>query len=89
MMRIHKEGISSLMISMALLVVFGAVSLVLWPLGAWAVILVLLVPVLFFLQFFRNPVRFIPTEDSKLVYAPADGKVVVIEQTEETEFLKD
>lgn len=89
MMRIHKEGIPSLMISMALLVVFGGVSLVLWPLGAWAVILVLLVPVLFFLQFFRNPVRFIPTEDSKLVYAPADGKVVVIEQTEETEFLKD
>lgn len=88
-MRIHKEGIPSLMISMALLAVFGGLSLVLWPLGAWAVILVLLVPVLFFLQFFRNPVRFIPREDSKLVYAPADGKVVVIEQTEETEFLKD
>lgn len=88
-MRIHREGIPSLIISISLLLVFGGVSLVLWPNGAWATILLLLIPVVFFLQFFRNPVRVTPLEDNKLVYAPADGKVVVIEQTEETEFLKD
>ncbi len=88
-MRIHREGIPSLLLSFGLLAVLGGVSLVLWPWGAWAIILLLLIPVVFFLQFFRNPVRVIPLVDNKLVYAPADGKVVVIEQTEETEFFKD
>lgn len=41
------------------------------------------------LQFFRNPVRVIPKMDNNLVYAPADGKVVVMEETEENEFFKD
>lgn len=41
------------------------------------------------LQFFRNPTRKIPLADPKLVYAPADGKVVVIEATEETEYFRD
>lgn len=42
---------------------------------------------LIILQFFRNPV-FEIQQDSKKVLAPADGKVVVIEDTEETEYLK-
>lgn len=40
------------------------------------------------LQFFRNPIFALPKEPG-LVYAPADGKVVVIEQTQEEEYLKD
>jgi len=40
---------------------------------------------LFFLQFFRNPKRKIEIND-KHVLAPADGKVVVIETTEEHEY---
>lgn len=43
---------------------------------------------LLILQFFRSPV-FVVSEDEKAVYAPADGKVVVIEKTREEEFLKD
>lgn len=39
------------------------------------------------LQFFRIPV-FEVQKDTKKVLAPADGKVVVIEETEETEYLK-
>jgi phosphatidylserine decarboxylase len=39
------------------------------------------------LQFFRIPV-FEIQKDTKKVLAPADGKVVVIEETEETEYLK-
>ncbi|MEZ4987465.1 MAG: phosphatidylserine decarboxylase family protein [Saprospiraceae bacterium] len=38
---------------------------------------------------FRNPNRPIPQQDNQLVYAPADGKVVVIEATEETEYFQD
>lgn len=43
---------------------------------------------LLILQFFRLPACVTP-EDPTAVYAPADGKVVVIEKTTETEYLKD
>ena len=40
------------------------------------------------LQFFRNPARPITVHDSRFIYAPADGKIVVVEEVEEPEFLK-
>ena len=40
------------------------------------------------LQFFRNP-KVVVTSDEKQVLAPADGKVVVIEETEEKEYFND
>ncbi|MEB2776672.1 phosphatidylserine decarboxylase family protein [Algoriphagus sp. D3-2-R+10] len=43
---------------------------------------------LIILQFFRSPVFQLPSDDS-LVYAPVDGKVVVIEETFEGEYLKE
>ena len=41
------------------------------------------------LWFFRNPNRSVKFKDDGIVYAPADGKVVVIEKTTEDEYLKD
>lgn len=55
-----------------------------WPLVALSFIFYALI-----LQFFRNPVRTIRVADNGLVYAPADGKVCVIEETVEEEFFKD
>lgn len=40
------------------------------------------------LQFFRNPGIILPTDET-LVYAPADGKIVVIEETLEDEYLNE
>lgn len=40
------------------------------------------------LQFFRNPVFPLPNEEG-IVFAPADGKVVVIEEAFEDEYLKE
>ena len=40
------------------------------------------------LQFFRSPNRIVAKND-EIIYCPADGKVVVIEETEETEYFKD
>ena len=40
---------------------------------------------LFFLQFFRNPSRKIEVNE-KQILAPADGKIVVIERTTESEY---
>lgn len=88
-MRIHREGVLSLMIWGAVFMLAAGLSLLYPPGWHLAILLLLLLPVAFFLQFFRNPVRVIPKEDNKLVYAPADGKVVVVEETDETEFLKE
>lgn len=43
----------------------------------------------FVLHFFYNPKREILIVDNNLLYAPADGKVVVIEETDEPEYFKD
>lgn len=89
-MTIHREGYSLLFIS--LLVLFGLNYLV-WYLAPEAVLLqniaigVSIVFYLVILQFFRNPIFDISKND-KAVLAPADGKVVVIEETVETEYLK-
>lgn len=78
-----------MLLSLAALVVTGALSYYFSPKWYWIDLIVFSIPVIFFLQFFRNPVRVIGKADNGLVYAPADGKVVVIEETEETEYLKE
>lgn len=89
-MTIHREGYSLLFIS--LLVLFG-INYLVYYLRPDATVLqniVIGVSIIFYLiilQFFRNPVFNIEKGD-KTVLAPADGKVVVIEETVETEYLK-
>lgn len=54
----------------------------------WFVYLLSFVLFVVILQFFRSP-KFALTTGDQQVICPADGKVVVIEETEETEYLKD
>lgn len=89
-MTIHREGHTVLFI--LLIVLFGLNWLVFSyypesPLVQNSAILVSVIFYLLILQFFRNPV-FDITPNTKHVLAPADGKVVVIEETEETEYFK-
>jgi phosphatidylserine decarboxylase len=89
-MTIHKEGRSLLFILMFVLVGLNwAVSIYLAPGRPYENILigVSLVFYLIVLQFFRSPTVETPL-DENLVYAPADGKVVVIEETVESEYFK-
>lgn len=88
-MRIHREGY---------LIIFGVLLLlcglnILLSLVFPALLFWLGVPSLVFLglvvQFFRNPVRQIPSINERMVYAPADGQVVVIEEAEEMEYFKE
>jgi phosphatidylserine decarboxylase len=88
-MNIHKEGRQLVLFSLIAYIViiflfYNFLSFLFWP-------IVILFGVLFILilNFFRNPVRKIPVENNSLVYAPADGKVVVIEEVVETEYFKD
>jgi len=89
-MNIHKEGRKILFF---LLIVLFIVNAGLPYLVNSEIVLNLMIgaSMIFYilvLQFFRNPVFELPQEDG-LVYAPADGKVVVIEKTEEPEYLND
>lgn len=89
-MTIHREGHTILFI--LLIVLFGLNWLVFayYPQSAMIQNSAILVSVIFYLlilQFFRNPI-FEITQNTKHVLAPADGKVVVIEETEETEYFK-
>jgi phosphatidylserine decarboxylase len=89
-MTIHREGHTVLFV--LLIVLFGLNWAVFSyypesPLIQNSAILVSVVFYLLIVQFFRNPI-FEITQNTKHVLAPADGKVVVIEETEEQEYFK-
>ena len=88
-MQIHREGFRILSLSAGAL--FAILALVLWLIPALflASLIVGVVLFLLVLQFFRHPLRSIPQAGDHLVYSPADGKVVVLEEVEEPEYFKD
>ena len=89
-MTLHKEGFGTLFVAAATLMALN-VALHTWAnhtvflLGAIASVVVYLILV----QFFRSPHQPIPVKDDAVLYSPADGKVVAIEEIEETEYFKD
>ncbi|HYG18006.1 MAG TPA: phosphatidylserine decarboxylase family protein [Ohtaekwangia sp.] len=89
-MTIHREGRTLLFVLLIILFILNWGMFAWFPQSPYLQNSVILVSVLFYLiilQFFRNPI-FDITQHEKQVLAPADGKVVVIEETEETEYLK-
>ena len=89
-MTIHKEGRTLLFVLLIVLFILNWAVYYFFPDSILAQNSVIIVSVLFYLiilQFFRNPI-FSITKNETTVIAPADGKVVVIEETEETEYLK-
>ena len=90
-MTIHREGRTLLIVLLIIFLAlnwaiahfFGASSLIQNSVIGLSVIFYLII-----LQFFRNPL-FTVSKNDKYVIAPADGKVVVIEETIETEYLKE
>ncbi len=90
-MSIHREGYKILIFGFILLIMFNVLLWIFLPgsmLLRWIAVLLSLVMYTFLLFFFRLPVRRLDP-DPGLVYAPADGKVVVIEETEEKEYFND
>jgi phosphatidylserine decarboxylase len=88
-MKFHKEGIPSLFITIIVICIITFLTHYFcpaYPIVCWlgyALSAFLLITIL---QFFRNPTRSI-TMDENHILAPADGKVVVIEEVVESEFL--
>ena len=86
---IHKEGyriIATIIILLLAINYLVGLSEINW-LNTLIQIASLIVLVLV-VQFFRNPKRVVTAKENEVV-APADGKIVVIEEVEEPEFFKD
>ena len=85
----HKEGQKIIFVALVIVV---ATSLLIdnlqMPWVAKLIQFTLLVFLVLILQFFRNPKRHTLQNDSQVI-APVDGKVVVIEEVEETEYFKE
>lgn len=89
-MIIHKEGRSFLLgLCLVLIATIVGLNFLMVPKQTLLMLYFLFGSLfLFCLQFFRNPTVTV-TQNPKHVIAPADGKVVVIEETEETEYLNE
>ena len=86
--RIHKEGRNPIIgLVLLLFIVNVLVYLTLSTHWVFAVTLAIAAILLVFVTyFFRNPVRVLEIDDPNFIIAPADGRVVVIEPTEENEY---
>lgn len=89
-MHIHKEGYSSIGITFVALLIIDIIFWVTLPANAltWVITILSVLIFLWIVSFFRVPHRE-PTLDEQCVVAPADGTVVVIEETFEPEYFKD
>ena len=89
-MKIHREGYPTILITFIIIVLinflcFYSTKLIFIQLP------ILLFTLIFFyliLHFFRNPIRDVEI-NNKHIIAPSDGKLVVLEEVFENEFLKE
>ncbi len=87
--RIHREGTDTLVYSAMILV---AIGVILWrsfdtPIPFYVFAVVFGATWCVVLNFFRCPIRLFGTEETeKLVVAPADGRIVVIEEVDENKY---
>ena len=91
-MTIHREGYKSIAIGT---LIFGAINLVFFyflsegfPVLGYIIFFVTFGLLLFLISFFRIPNRVLTVGETSVV-APADGKVVVIEEVVDPEYFKD
>ena len=86
--RLHREGTEILIVSAILLLAIN--GLLYWaidyrlPFYIFAIISAILY--LLMVNFFRCPIRTFEQDTEKIVVAPADGKIVVIEEVDEHEY---
>jgi phosphatidylserine decarboxylase len=90
-MKFHKEGYASLLMVLLFSAIIIFISHYFFPavaLAHWFSYILSAFLTITILQFFRHPSRDFETGEN-LIISPADGKVVVIEETEEKEYFKD
>lgn len=92
MFRIHREGVGPISVATLLAALFlMLVYQLLWdilPPVVYGLAVVIVLVWMWVISFFRNPRRKMVANDD-VVYAPADGKVVVIEEVDHAEYFGD
>jgi phosphatidylserine decarboxylase len=90
-MKFHKEGIPSLLITIVVVIIINLLTHFFAPCNTiilWLGYLLSAFLLITIIQFFRHPNRSVILNEDHII-APADGKVVVIEEVIETEYFKD
>ena len=89
--RIHREGTNELTISA--IAIAGIAALIWYGLHShlilWVFLIIFVTAWLIALNFYRCPIRYFNGDSEKLVVAPADGKIVVVEEAEENTYFHD
>lgn len=90
-MTVHKEGFQTIALCGLFFVVLNVVLFYSMPYSliwlSWVIFVLSFLFFLFIISFFRVPQRVLTIDDNKIV-APADGKVVVIEEAVDEEYFK-
>ena len=90
-MKFHKEGYPTLLVTILFSAIIISIAKLAFPefaIAHWFAYLLSGFLLIVVIQFFRHPSR-VHTINDNAIIAPADGKVVVIEETEEGEYFKD
>ena len=89
--RIHREGTNELTLSAGLIIAIGVLLLRLFEshIPFWIFIITFGTVWFVALNFYRCPIRYFNGDTEKLVVAPADGKIVVVEEAEENNYFHD
>ena len=87
-MKLHREGKGSIVFDTVIVLAVYILSTLFLSAWAWLITLPFLVLYALVLWFFRVPNRQIGEYKTEVI-APVDGKVVMIKEVEETEFLKE
>lgn len=89
--RIHHEGTNVLVGSLILLLIVNTVVYCTLPckLPFYIIAPISIVVYVLLVNFFRCPIRLYEHDTEKIVIAPADGKVVTIEEVDEYEYFND
>ena len=89
--RIHREGNTTLIYSF---IIIAAIAALLWHFVGltapfWIFCVVFGIAWLVVLNFYQCPIRYFDGETEDVVVAPADGRIVVVEEVEENDYFHD
>lgn len=90
-MKVHKEGYLNI-VFILLFVVIVNTGVIYFLSPIYVKIPLIIISLIFFfyvVRFFRHPYRIVENKNDKHIYAPADGKIVVIENVVESEYFKE
>ena len=89
--RIHREGTETLLLGGVILIVVASLLCMLFEckVAFWSFLVIYGIPYGIIINFFRCPIRVFNGETEKVVVAPADGKIVAIEEVDENTYFHD